>query len=71
MLLLNLNISSFALLHPTDQERKTAQSDWSYFVMAHTKFWIFAICLGLLLMLASPAVARDMNSQDLSGIMPF
>ena len=38
--------------------------------MAHTKFWIFAICLGLLLMLASPAVARDMNSQDLSGISP-
>lgn len=40
--------------------------------MVNRKFWVFAICLGLMLTFGSTAFAqgRDMDSRDLNGISP-
>ena len=39
--------------------------------MAHKKFWVLAICLGIFLMTSATAFAGDdMNKDDLKGISP-
>lgn len=38
--------------------------------MNHKKFLIIVICVGLLVMLGSTAIAQDMNNSDLNGISP-
>jgi hypothetical protein len=68
-LLLTLNIFYIIAFHPIEQNFKDL-TGWELLIMFHRKFWVFAICLGLLLMMVPSAFARDVNAQDLAGISP-
>jgi hypothetical protein len=72
MLLLLLNIFLPFSVHPIKQNSKTTTNGLGATRMQHKKVWVFAICLGILLMFGSSAFAqsKDMTSRDLSGISP-
>jgi hypothetical protein len=71
MLLLLVNISNPYVVHPMVQVSKTTQIfGLGATRMRHTKLWVYAICLGLLMMFGSSAFAQNMSSRDLSGISP-
>jgi hypothetical protein len=63
-----------AVFHPITQNTTTcgitAESELGATSMEHKRFWVLAICVGLLLMLAPSAIAQDTTSRDLNGISP-
>jgi len=70
VLLLFLNISLTLNSIQDFKCGKPAQIGLGATLMAYKRSWIIAICLGLLLVLTSSAMAQDMTKKDLRGISP-